>query len=147
MGSIDGGGALSMRYKTFLKTPLWFLLLVGLLAGGYPPTTPNQVAKVVTDCSKYGPGPGTLQAALVGSGTVTFACSRTIVVPKIILDADITIDATGQSITLSGNNTNAVLRIMDTRKVDLINLTITQGVNGGARNFGGPVILTNWWHF
>lgn len=101
---------MNIRYKAFLKLLLELLLTVGLLlTGSYPLTA--KAGGTVTDCSKYGPDPGTLQAALVGGGTVTFACSGTIIVPQIDLQADTIIDATGQSITLSGNNTNTVLQI------------------------------------
>jgi Chlamydia polymorphic membrane protein (Chlamydia_PMP) repeat len=138
-----------MRHKAFLENAFYLLLTIGLLMCSILPLSAH-AAGLVTDCSTYGttatPGvyvPGTLGAALVGGGTVTFACSGTIVVPGITLDADTTIDATGQTVTLSGNNANYVLRIWETRKVDLINLTITQGSWSGVRNYGSTVTLTN----
>ena len=60
-------------------------------------------------------------------GDVTFARSGTIIVPEIILDANTTINAGVQPVTLSGNDTNPVLRINGGVKVDLINLRITKG--------------------
>ena len=116
-------------------------MLRGLLGSGY--MLPAQAEGTVTDCIKYGPGDGTLQAALVEGGEVTFGCSGTIIVPQITLDADATINTTGQNVTLSGNNTNLVLLIREGWKVDLINLTITQGTRGGIWNRGGMVTLNN----
>ena len=125
-------------------------MLLGLLGSAY--MFPAQAAGVVTNCDTFGamatPGvylEGTLGAALVGGGDVTFACSgpATIIVPRITLGVDTTINnPTGHNVTLSGNNTNLVLLINEGRKVDLINLTITQGI-GGIHNRGGAVTLTN----
>ena len=57
-----------------------------------------RAAGTVTDCSTFGPGPGTLEAALVGGGTVTFACSGTIDVGGTVQPAmDTVIDADGQA--------------------------------------------------
>lgn len=108
----------------------------------------------MTDCSTYGTTatqgvflPGTLGAALVGGGDVAFKCDGTITIaPEIRINADTRIDATGQSVTLSGNNTNSVFWISETRKLDLNNLTITGcggSCYGGIHNVGGTVTLTN----
>jgi hypothetical protein len=84
-----------MRNKVFSKNPLRLLLITGwLLSGGY--TLTAQASGVVTDCSTFGPTstrgvylPGTLGAALVGGGDITFACSGTItVVPEIRINAE-----------------------------------------------------------
>ncbi len=112
--------------------------------------------KLVTNCTTYGPGPGTLQEALSGGGTVTFACSGTIIVPQIDINPDngildTKIDASGQNVTLSGNHANRVFYLKDDRyslypKLELINLKITQGLRipgGGIANSGGVLTLVN----
>jgi hypothetical protein len=131
----------------------WHLLLMLLGLLGSAPMLPAHAAGVVTDCSTFGatgtPGvylEDTLGAALAGGGDVTFACSGTIIVPEIILEIDTTIDATGQTVTLSGNQANPVLQINGNVKVDLINLAITQGwtyMYGIITNLGGTVSLSN----
>src|SRR5690349_3741504 len=91
--------------------PLRLIALVYLLASfvvsAFLPR-PAQVhaAGSVSDCSKFGPGPGTLQEALAGGGTITFTCSATITVSSTItMAADTVLDATDQSVTISGGNT------------------------------------------
>ena len=55
---------------------------------------------VVSNCTE-----ADLRTALAGGGTVTFACDGTITIttPKSI-SADTTLDATGHTVTISGNN-------------------------------------------
>jgi parallel beta-helix repeat protein len=119
---------------------LWLLLFLGLLGGsGYGLTA--QVAGIVTNCTSFGSGPGTLQAALGGGGTVTFQCSGTIIVPQITISADTKIDATGQTVTLSGNDANRVFLVNKGVKLELIQLTIRNGkvsasYGGGIYNYG-----------
>jgi hypothetical protein len=115
------------------------ILVIALLAYGLTALGVVRAGGAVTDCSIYGPGAGTLQAALVGGGTVTFACSGTIVVPEIFISANTTIDATGQNVTLSGNNANRVLNVSSGPTLTLKSLTITKGLadaGGGIANFG-----------
>jgi len=105
---------------------------------------PVRAAGVVTDCSTYGPGVGTLQAALAGGGTITFSCSGTIIVPGIEILTDTTLDGSGQNIILSGNNANGVLYVNAPVSVTLKNLTIANGRSfngGGIANTEGDVTL------
>jgi hypothetical protein len=136
-----------MLNNTFWKNLLKALLILGMISSSVYTLT-AQAAGVVTKCSDDGPGPGTLKTAIIGGGDVTFDCSGTIVVePEIRIEGSVPltrIDASGQNVTLSGNNTNAVFWVWDTRELELINLTITQGaVYGGVRNLGGTVTITD----
>ncbi len=72
-------------------------------------------------------------------------CDGTIIVtPEIRIEADTIIDATGRNIVLSGNNINSVFWIWEEKKLDLIDLTLTEGaVFGAVRNLGGTVSLNN----
>ena len=94
----------------------------------------------VTDCANFGPGPGTLQDALVGGGFVTFACSGTIVVPEITVDLDTTIDGSGQNVTLSGGDQNRVIWINPDTRLSLNKLTISDGAIGLPTLFGGGIL-------
>ena len=107
-----------------------------------------RAAGTVTNCTTFGPAAGTLQAALAGGGTVTFACSGTIIVPEIKILFDTTsIDATGQSVTLSGNNANRVFASPFVATLNLTNLTVANGSSvgdaGGILNNFGTLTLTN----
>lgn len=133
---------------------LWHLLLMllGLLSSGY--TLSTQAAGVVINCSTFGatatPGvyiEGTLGAALVGGGEITFTCSDTIIVPLIQITANTHIDATGQNITLNGSHATPYMFAITTgtprSELELTNLTITQGVGSIITNLGGKVTLTD----
>ena len=102
-------------------------MLVALFGPGAP--LPASAAGTVSDCTTYGPGPGTLMAGLVGGGQVTFTCSGKIVVPVIGITRDTVIDTTGHTVTLSGNNVNPVFYV-DAVRLDLIGLTVTGGNAG-----------------
>jgi hypothetical protein len=112
-----------------------FLLLVVLLLATAP--RPAKAGGVVTDCSDYN-APGGLGAAVATSGVVTFACSGTIVVPAEIevlaSNSPLTIDGTGQSVTLSGGGASRVLRVAANGVLTLRNLTVRDGrfIQGGA---------------
>jgi len=102
------------------------LLLAGLLIGGY--SLAVQAGGTVSDCSTYGPpGAGTLEEALVRGGQVTFSCSGTIVVPEIEIAFDTSIDAAGQDVTLSGDNTNRVFVVDEGVTLDLNHVSIADG--------------------
>jgi hypothetical protein len=121
------------RRNTFaaVVVPFLFLAMAGLA----------RAAGTVTNCTTFGPAAGTLEAALMGGGSVTFACSGTIVVPEIDINSGTTsIDATGQSVTLSGNNTNRVFLVASGATLNLQNLTVADaffpGNGGGIFSFG-----------
>jgi hypothetical protein len=104
-----------------------------------------QAAGVVTDCTQYGPGAGTLQDALVGGGTITFTCSGTIIVLEIIISQDTTIDGTGQDVILSGNNVNRILSVDLGATLNLTHMILTNGFadEHGAIVNNGTLIITD----
>jgi predicted outer membrane repeat protein len=104
-----------------------FVLLLALAGLALFDSRPAHAAGTVTDCSTYGPGTGTLQAALAGGGMVTFACDGAIVVPQISISADTEIDATGHTVTLSGNNANRVFYVHSNHHLTLKSITIANG--------------------
>ncbi len=119
-----------------------FLLLLSAAVLGVPTA---QAAGTVTDCSTYGPGAGTLQDALVGGGTVTFACDGTIIVPEIVISQNTVLDATGHVVTLSGNNANRVLTVNSFVSLTVTHLTIANGNSdkGGGINNEGTLTVSN----
>src|SRR5437867_4105115 len=118
------------------------------LAMGLAGLSIADAAGTVTNCASYGsPGtPGDLAWALSGGGRVTFTCSGTIVVPEIHITANTTVDATGQTVALSGNNVNRVFNVY-LRALELVNLTVTGGYTptngGGIYAVTSQVTLTN----
>src|SRR5258708_175253 len=86
-----------------------------------------QAASIVSNCKSYD-GPGSLQAALAGGGSVTFTCSGIIIVPEIVIATNTSIDATGQSVTLSGSRMNRVLCVYSGIALNLTGLSIANGM-------------------
>ncbi|HEU0040598.1 MAG TPA: hypothetical protein VFR76_15135, partial [Verrucomicrobiae bacterium] len=85
-------------------------------------------AGVVTNCDEE-----TLRAAMVGGGTVTFACDGTITLAdQLTIDTDTTLDATGHNVVLSGGNAVRLFNINAGTSLTLINLTIANGRNQGV---------------
>src|SRR5258708_7116662 len=112
-----------------------------------------QAASIVTNCNSY-EGPGSLQAALASGGNVTFTCSGIIIVPEIVIATNTSIDATGQSVTLSGNHVNRVLCVHSGITLNLTGLSIANGLAsasactedsgaGGGIYSAGTLTLTN----
>ncbi len=117
-----------------MRTRHLFIVLV-LLALALPAPS-VQEGGVVTVCDE-----AHLLAALAGGGTVTFACSGTIVLTNtIMVSADTTIDGSGQSVTISGNNAVQVFRVDSGIALNLNGLTVargnTIGGSGGIANYG-----------
>ncbi len=112
-------------------------LALMLIVAAFAATTAH-AAGTVTDCSTYGPGAGTLQDALTGGGTVTFACDGTIIVPEITISQDTLVDATGHDVTLSGNNANRVFNVASGSNLALESITIANAQSTG--NGGGVVV-------
>jgi len=104
-------------------------LVVLLLALGLAGASDAGAAGTVTNCATYGDAgtEGDLAWALQGGGTVSFACSGSIVVPEIVIAVDTTIDGTGQIVGLNGNGANRVLFVSGGVHVTLIKLTVTGG--------------------
>jgi hypothetical protein len=101
------------------------------------PTSPAHAAGVVSVCDE-----AHLKTALTGGGTVTFICSGTITLTSTItISKNTTIDGSGQSVTISGNNAVGVFKVNAGMSLSLNRLTILNGVassdNGGAvHNYG-----------
>ena len=71
------------------------------------PASPAHAGGVVSVCDE-----AHLLAALAGGGTVTFSCSGTITLTaEIMIAADTTIDGSGQTVTISGNNAVRVFTV------------------------------------
>src|SRR6266496_1812456 len=87
------------------RFPIWNQprLLAWLLAGFClleSITSSLRADGTVTTCDQ-----SSLEAALAGGGTVTFACSGVIVLTNTIsITTDTVLDGTGQSVTISGND-------------------------------------------
>jgi len=110
---------------------LLLLLSLKAVAGG-----------VVTECTE-----ASLRAALVGGGTVTFACDGTIILASTITNTvDTLLDGAGHQVTISGSNAVRVFYVTTNVVFALANLTVANGwaTNGaGILNAGGMVNITN----
>ncbi len=111
--------------------------------------SPASAGGVVTDCTTYGPGPGTLATAVETEGLVTFACSGTIVIRDQIFVPGhrLVIDGSGQTVILSGGNQNRLFNVGGGATLELHRITLTNGNagsgGGGAITTGGYVTITN----
>lgn len=105
----------------------------------------------VTNCSVFNDGVSppddTLGELLVGGGIITFGCSGAITVPaEIAITADTTLDASGESVTLTTSGAARLFNVSPAITLNLTSLTITNsgavGQPGGAIfNNGGVVIV------
>jgi hypothetical protein len=135
-----------MFRKTLKFLPLAGLLLASL--SGSPAGAANFTVSNLNDN-----GADSLRQAIddangtAGADTITFTVSGTIVLgstlPNITDAAGLTIDGTGQSITVSGNNAVQVMFVDTAAKLNLQSLTITNGSTGGdlSTTRGGGGIL------
>ena len=87
------------------------------------PASPAHAGGVVSVCDE-----AHLLAALAGGGTVTFSCSGTITLTaEITIAADTTIDGSGQTVTISGNNAVRVFTVNSGVTLNLNGLTVANG--------------------
>ena len=115
-----------MRTK-HLVTILVLLMLV-------VPASPAHAGGIVSVCDE-----AHLLAALAGGGTVTFTCSGTITLTaEITIAVDTTIDGSGQTVTISGNNAVRVFTVNEGVTLNLNELTIADGAAPGYE-FGGGI--------
>ena len=92
-------GVQNMRTKIFVA----ILVLLALAL----PASPAHAGGIVSICDE-----AHLLAALAGGGTVTFTCSGTIILTaEIVIAADTTIDGSGQTVTISGNQAVRVFTV------------------------------------
>jgi hypothetical protein len=96
------------------------------------PAAPAHADGVVTVCDE-----AHLRMALVGGGMVTFSCSGTIVLTaEIVITADTSIDGSGQTVIISGNNAVRVFTVNSGVPLSLNWLTIA---NGDTNHYGGGI--------
>jgi hypothetical protein len=138
--------------RTSLHILILLSLLLSLLGGALSATPAQADAHTVSDCNAPGGNANrlvdTLDAAASGD-IVNFSCSGTITLPyRIYLSKDLTIDGSGQTVTISGGDTVGVMLVNIGYSLTLNNLTIANGhaINnpgGGIFNNGGTVTITN----
>ena len=110
----------------------WIVRAV-LLAGALLCSRGVQAGGVVTNCDWP-----SLQTALVGGGSVTFACEGTIIFPNSIFitnnafSIDTTLDASGHDVVLDGNQAVRHFVVTNGATLRLINLTLINGRFVGA---------------
>jgi hypothetical protein len=138
------------------------IVILGLGLGGllFATRIAHAASFSVSDCSTYGTSSqaGTLAKALAdatassdASDTITFACDTSgagLVFPSAYaVTKSLTLDGTGHSVTLNGNDTTRFFTVSATGKLTLIHLTLTHGFGdtpGGAMQVnGGSLIITN----
>src|SRR6266550_2957128 len=98
---------------------LFFGIFCGLISFTY-----SALAKgTVTTCDQ-----SALETALAGGGNVTFGCSGVILLTSTIsITTDTVLDGTGQSVTISGNDSVRLFNVGNNVSFTLINLTLAHG--------------------
>src|SRR6185295_997005 len=84
---------------------------------------------VLTNCTE-----ANLRSAMAGGGTVTFACDGVITLMSEITNErahltitnDMVFDASGHTVSLSGNNGNRIFWVENAARLSLINLTLKE---------------------
>jgi CSLREA domain-containing protein len=134
---------------------LHFLTLLSLLlslAGGAMAVTPAQAdAHTVSDCSSPSGNANRLvdQIAAAASGdTINFSCSAIIsLAARITIPNNLTIDGTGQAVTISGGNAVAMFLVNSGTSLTLNQLTFVNGYtaaeNGGVISNAGTLTISN----
>src|SRR5258707_975178 len=111
-----------------------------LLALVLPSVPPRVIAGTVTNCDD-----ASLRAALVGGGTVSFACDGTIVLTNtLIIGSNTVLDGTGHHVMISGGNSVRVFFINPGVKFSMIGLTVANGASAsgaGLLNYGQILLL------
>lgn len=97
-------------------------------------------------------GAGTLRQAvddLCQGGTIDFASTLSIsLMSEILLDADLTIDGSGQVVTLSGSSISRIFNVSENVAVNLIGLDVISGASngqGGAIYNNGSLTISDSW--
>jgi predicted outer membrane repeat protein len=119
------------------------IILVALLLAPISAAAPALAGGVVTVCDE-----AHLLATLAGGGTVTFACSGTIMLTSTItIAADTTIDGSGQEVTISGNDAVRVFTVNEGVTLSLNRLTVAHGYTvssgGGIYSYGGTLNVSS----
>jgi hypothetical protein len=105
-------------------------------------TLPMHAGGLVTNCTE-----ADLRSALAGGGTVTFECDGTITLTsEMVITNNTVINATGHTISLSGNNSVRIFAVTNGATLSLANLTLRDGraqYGGAINNVNGRVELLN----
>jgi predicted outer membrane repeat protein len=124
-------------------------VLCVVVAGLSLPAPAAAAALTVTDCSgETGEGRiGTVIGSASAGDTIQFSCSGTIPISSTLtISQDLTLDGSGQSVTLDGGNSVGVLFVNSGVSFTLKALTIAHGgggIGGGLYNNGGTVTISN----
>lgn len=115
-----------------MKSPalLFTTFAVALLA--FPPAA--RAATIITNGSD-----AELRAAVANCGTITFAFNGIITLTNAIdVSCDVTIDATGHSVVLSGSGSNRLFSVLPGASLNLVQLTIANGRVRGTNGHDAP---------
>jgi hypothetical protein len=115
------------------------------------PAPAHAATVTVTDCSGPSGAAGRLVeviTAAVAGDTVNFSCSGTITLTAtLLIDKDLTIDGSGQTVTISGGNLVRVFYVNSGVTVTLNNLTVADGLfsgwGGGIENYGTLTVMNS----
>jgi len=123
-------------YKAFSIITLLSLLLAAL-------PTQTVYAATLTVTNNNDNGPGSLRQAIAdasssGGDTITFNGNYTITLTSgtLVIDKSLTIDGTGHTIVLDGNNSLRVMQISAAKTVMIEHLTIRNGYKVGTEEAG-----------
>src|SRR2546427_12151367 len=109
-----------MNERRLIERPLLHVVILGLtlMADGR-----IHASGTVTACNE-----ASLDAALSGGGTVTFACDGTITITTTkTVSLDTILDASGHSVTISGNNAVRLFIVNPAVNFSVYNLTLANG--------------------
>ena len=159
-----------MKLQSYLRILFLSVLLAGLMWGSAPVQHASAASLVVdslVDAAVANDGACTFREALInanndnqsgstdcaagtGADTITFSLSGTVglytFLPNVTDVDGLTVDGSGQTVTISGSSVWWVFYLGPSARLDLLNLTVANGYNdnyGGAVYNDGIVTLTN----
>lgn len=117
-----------------------FAKALAIFTAGILLAVPAGAGGVVNSCTE-----SALRAALVGGGTVSFACDGTIALASTITNpVDVVLDGRGHQVTISGNSAVRVFYVATNVNFTVVNLTIANGQStdgAGVFNNGGELVF------
>ena len=140
--------------RALVRISLGFVLLLGLcvMMSMQAPFAHAQTTITVSTCDESHLDAAISQANTDNaSDTVNFSCSGDITLTSTLtISGNMTLDGSGQTVTLDGNNAVQVLLVNPNVTFGLKNLTVADGLNstnvgrsGGLNNNFGTVTITN----